>query len=390
MTRPPWLFSGSGAERALACPASTVLPRVERLVGDAAREGTAVHAFLELCSELGDSDAALAKIGSSERWRDHLELCEAIDVSALPTELAHEVAFAFDLETGQARELGRGIGRNYAAHGLKRYEIPLTVDVVGISADAVFVGDYKTGRLRVTRALHNVQVGLGALCAARCYDRDHAIVEIIQPGRDGAKPYRDRAELDGFDLDDLSARLRAWPRRYAAARNASPVPVTTGPHCRWCDSYVHCPAQTALAIRVGTGAEIAEMQAELTRETAGRVYLRAKAAKIFLQRIFDAIHGMAEQEPIEFAPGQWLGVREKRGNEKLDGPATREVIRLLHDDEIADAAVEYTATKAGIRRALRGKVKPLEPAIAEIVEHVRAAGKATRQISTRITEYVDD
>ena len=392
MSGDPWHFSGSGAERALACPASTFLPQVGRLTNAAAESGTAQHAFLQMCSEFG-RDKALALVATREKYLPYLEICEAIQVDKLPTELAHEVAFAFNMRTGEARELGRNIGRDYAKYKVGKSEIPLSIDVVGVNPDAVYVGDYKTGRLEVTEPSRNIQLGLAALCAARCYGRDAAVVEIIKPGRDGGAPFSETAELDVFDLDELAARFKAWPGRHKSdcLKSATdPAPVTIGSHCRFCPSYSFCPAKTSLAIRVGTGEELREMHTELTRETAARVYLRAKAAKEFLNKIFEAIYGMAQQEPIEFSPGQFLGKHTKTGNEKLEGAIVHDVMSELYTPQVANAACEFTSSKAGIKRALRA-LRPLgikvAPAEREILDAVKQRGGITRKPTTKVREY---
>jgi hypothetical protein len=378
--------SGSGIERALKCPASTVLPR-DSNTGPAAEGGRAIHTFLEAVSAVG-RDAAIEMISASH-GADVRDVCEAIDTDSLPTDLAHEVAFVFDIDKGTAVELGRGGEFRYPDLGT--YQIPCRLDIVGASSRAVFVGDYKSGHGEVTPAKRNGQIGFGALCASRAYGRDEAVVEIIRPGHTGSKAYRDSAELDAFDLDGLAGRLRRFRDRrerlleqQAAGHSLT---VHEGDHCRYCPSYRFCGAKAALAVRLGTGEELREQSAELTRETAAHVYARAKAARELLDRIFAAIYGMAKQEPLALGNGQMLGEVTKPGNEKLDGDAVFEVMSRLHNEEIAGAAIKRTASKVGIETALRGHVPKLAPAVREIVEHVRKAGGSERKPSITITEY---
>ena len=239
------LVTGSHLERALECSASTCLPKAKNSSPEAS-EGRAIHIYIEFVSEYG-RDKALAVMRDSPTLRDYVDVCEVIDTDLLPTELAHEVAFAFDIATGKAREIGRGNKVNYAECNLAPLEIPCRLDVVGVSADAVFVGDYKSGHLAVTGAKTNIQVGFGALCASLAYGKDSAVVEIIRTGRGGAKPFRDRAELDAFDLDALASRLRDWiPRRGRVLDviNAGKAPtVYQGP-------WYHIPGAALSARRV--------------------------------------------------------------------------------------------------------------------------------------------
>jgi hypothetical protein len=378
--------SGSQIERALICPASTVLPR-DQSTSPAAESGRAIHAFLETGSIVG-RDAALGAM-LAEYGADVRDVCEAIDTDSLPAELAHEVAFVFDVDTGEAREIGRGGDFRYPDLGT--YQIPCRADIVGMSSRAVFIGDYKSGHGEVTPARRNGQVGFAALCAARAYGRDEAIVEIIRPGKTGSKAWRDRAELDAFDLDGIAARLRKFRsvREGMISRqgNGTPITVHEGEHCRYCPAYRFCGAKNALAVRMGTGEEIRELQLELTRETAASVYLRAKAAKEFLDKIFGAIYGMAKQEPLDIGNGQMLGEVTKPGNERLDGDVVWSVLSELHNPEIANAAVKRTASKVGIEDALRGNAVKLAPAVREVIERVRERGGSERKPSTTVTEY---
>jgi hypothetical protein len=386
---PLWFTSGSQIERSLECVPSTCLPSARHSTPEAS-QGIAIHAFIQVASDVG-RDKAVALFRESPRWREHADACESIDVDSLPTELAHEVAFAYNIPTGRARELGRNIGRNYAEHGLTEDDIPITIDVVGVAPDRVFVGDYKSGYGDVTPAKTNRQLGLGALCASRVYDRTAATVEIIKPGKNGSKPYHDRASLDIFEIDGLAAELRALvgkrKRALTVIAEGKTPEVREGPWCRYCPSYSYCPAKTSLAVRMGTGDEIKAMQNELTVETAGRVYARAKHAQQFLDKIFGAIYGMAKNSPIEYAPGRMLGEQLKRGNEKLDGDVVYEVVKLLHSQEVADAAVKRTATKTALTDALRGKVAKLAPAMREVLEKVREHGGSRREESMRVVEY---
>jgi hypothetical protein len=336
---------------------------------------------------LGDRDKALAVFGSVDKWKPYLEIAEAIRADDLPTELAHEVAFAFDLITGRARELGRSIGRDYFSHGLLESEIPLTVDVVGVSSDSVFVADYKTGRSKTTEAKNNMQVGLAAVCAAQVYGRSSAVVEVIKPSMSGGRAYRDRATLDVFALDEITARMRGFSERRAAAMVDVPN-VTVGDHCRYCPSYSHCPAWTSLAVRVGTGAELDDLRTiSLTEENAGQALARAKVVKKFCERIISAVYGMAAQDPIEIFPGVMLGEKTKQGNEVLDGTIAHSVISDLFDSDMANESAKFSVTKASIERAARERGLSVAPTLTAIVEEIRIRGGSDRPDTTKIREY---
>ena len=58
-----------------------------------------------------------------------------------------EVAFAYDVETGKARELGRDVERQYGK--LAPTEIPGSLDLLYMVGDVLHIDDYKTGRSEV-------------------------------------------------------------------------------------------------------------------------------------------------------------------------------------------------------------------------------------------------
>ena len=84
---------------------------------------------------------------------EHRELCEALPLDEIG-DYAPEVAYALDLRTGRAREIGRGINRAYGE--LSDDEIAGTADAVKLlSPTTVYVGDFKSGWGWVPRARDN-------------------------------------------------------------------------------------------------------------------------------------------------------------------------------------------------------------------------------------------
>lgn len=377
------ITSASQLERVQECPASAVLPRAAETSPDASR-GIDLHAFFELCASHGREKALQILREKGSAW---LEVCEAIDTDLLPLELAHEVAFAYDIATDTARELGRGIGRKY--DGLGPFEIPGTVDVAGVSDFAVIVGDYKTGWGEVTAAKDNSQLRFLALAAARTYERDDAIIEIIRPKENGTA-WRDRAELDVFDLMDIADSLRSLPGRVDRQRiqwqTEKYVDVSQGPWCKYCPAFHSCPAKQALAIRLGSGEEITVLNKALTRDKVGQAWTRLKAAKELLGKVEKTIYAMAIEEPIDLGDGRMLGQIVKDGNEKLDGDVVHAVMRDRFP-ALADTACKRTATKKSIQDALRTIVPKVAPEMRIILGDIRDRGGSERPQRKVVEEY---
>ena len=146
--------SGSRIHRIWKCPPSMILPQVETdEVSPAADRGRTIHSFLERVRELG-TEAAIVWATSgmpADEAKTISWILRAINVDDLPTHLATEVAFLYDWKARIAREIGRGLGRDYVGH-LRRTgqdpigptEIPLTIDLVGV--DRIVTGtDFPQG-----------------------------------------------------------------------------------------------------------------------------------------------------------------------------------------------------------------------------------------------------
>jgi hypothetical protein len=371
-------LTGSGLERASRCPASVTLRHYDAAT-EASERGTAIHAFLERIPAQG-RDASLAHV--PDEWRP---VCEAIDVERLPTKLAAEVAFAYDVRTDSARVLGIGIGRDYSS--ATPLEVAMTADVVGISADAVLVTDWKTGRGDTEPAAKSWQMRALALAAARAYSRDLTYVEKIRIRENGAA-WRDRARFDVFDLDEIAAELR---KLHDVVTSPNP-PLRSGPWCRHCPAFTACPAQTALMRRMLDGSEIEDVERmmPLSPEVARVAYERWQAMRQLMKRIEAALHAYAKEHPIPLNGHRVFGELVTEGNEQIDGDIAWQVLAAQHGRDVADAAVKRTATKSGIREALRAVLaepRALARTEREVLAEVRQRGGTRRPMTTKVTEY---
>jgi phage recombination protein Bet len=373
--------------------ASAVLPQSPRdEPGEPAERGTVIHAFLEDCS-LAGREAALRVV--PEKYHD---ACEAIDTEALPTELDHEVAFAYDWQAGTARYLGRGLNREYGKLG--ETEIPITLDVFGVHSESLlcYDGDYKTGWGDVTEAKHNPQLRLGMLAACRHYGRDGGVIEILRV-REGSV-WRDTATIDEFDLAEEAARCKKTMEESHSLKlafDSGMIPgeadVNPGTHCTYCRSFDYCPAQQQLAVEVLDGNLALEVESAwagaLTAESAPEAYRKFKQAKVLVKRMSDILHAYAKKHPIELGNGKVFGEREKRGNEKLDGGTAYAQMLRLYGRVAADASTKKTTTKKALREALRPIEDEDSLAVREkkVLAAIREAGGSKRTSSKKVEEY---
>lgn len=375
------MISGSSIDRASLCPVSEALPHC-RHISDAASMGTAVHEYLADVSTLG-LEEALARVDD-----DHYEACKGIDVSRLPAcdpdSYAAEVSFAYNPSTHTAREIGRGIGRDYSK--LEDGEIPGSADVVGVTVDSVLVMDYKTGWGKPGLW----QLKFYALAAARAYGRSRATVAFIYV-REGLDPWYDYHDFDELDLDSFEVELAQIISNVAETKvrvaSGEHVPPTSGEHCKYCPAFSACPAQRDLAAQLGSAPTSIEDEVELllNGEAAAEAWKRIKAARAVLDRVEETVRTYAEESPVDLGDGIVLGPKAV-SRDSLDGSITREVLMEMWGEEVADkaVAVEVKATKKGVNNAARvmanrtgETIKSFNNAALEEIEHRGGLTKVT-------------
>lgn len=388
--------TGSRVHRVWKCAASAVLPQVERDMSKhepARNRGKAIHSFLERANAVGKPTAL------AEAPADLVPLLEALDLEDLPVGLACEVAFAWNWQTGTARELGRGIDRAYDKAGVDwSCEIPCTLDVVGVqpkepllgSPTRGYVGDYKSGYSKYPAPDIFGQTLLGALCVRSVYGCDDVIVELLYIHGDGGH-HAARRTVNEWDLDVFERQLREamqfiheptvvegleeWlegegPEPWVM--RATPV---EGPWCEHCDAYKSCPAKIALVraipeklyelgVRPGTLPDKNGVEQHALVLTPGIIGVRnAAAAWMALEAIEDVIGrakaeicGIGAFEEIPLPDGRVIGLvhTERR---VLNGRIAAEVIERRYGREEREKRVELSVTLSALKQAVVANLK---------------------------------
>lgn len=350
------MITMSALPRLLACAGSAVLPRAEN------------------ASEWAD-------LGNEE----HDDLS---DLAALPPELAKhvpagarsEVKVAYDVATRVGRIIGDGAGRSYGT--LAPFEIPGSIDVLGIDGDAVIVVDWKTGYLDVEPAATNGQLWGYGLAAARALGRDRAILRVVYTKTGRVDEY----EADGLELAAFADRLERLHVRIAALRAARGEPVSTseGTWCRHCPSKPSCPSKNGLLIQLAERGLAVIGDAQMTPERAAdgvREFLRVdQLVKDARKRLIAYVD---ENGPIDLGNGRAYGRYEKTGDERLDGDkavqAIREVVGKLDADLVAEfhaTAIEHRTSKAALGRAAKAIHQKPKLATA-VIKRIRELGGIT-------------
>ena len=331
--------SASGVERLMACAPSGFLPQSD-VTNRWQERGSVVDGFVRSVLSGTPIEYAL-KLIEDKATR---ETCRKLDFRRLGGDLSEvrcQVAYAIDIRTRTARELGVGINRAYASCALNDNEMPGTDDIEGIAFvhRGPCVLDVKAGYQLVTRCEDNGQMRF--YCAAKMLvtgaDAVEGRIAYVKPtGAVIVDSHMFTAlELDTFldELEDAVARAREQKRRYLAG---GPLSVATGEHCKYCGALSWCPEYTRLAkAMLGEALDIEQRVSELTLPEAGAAYLKANDMQTILDRIFHALDARARQEWIPTRPGKAIRplVYERRS---FDTGAAIELLKKLGatDEEI--------------------------------------------------------
>lgn len=363
-----------------------------------ATEGTVFHQFLDKVVELQrplptEQDPDHRR--SLEEARE-VALAEApqelraglarmrLDTLALdPASIATEIAFAYDVRTGGARELGRRLERRYAeaAAGagkpLTEYEYCGAIDRAALVGDrGAYLGDYKRFGWNLKPANESWQLRAGALCLARTWKRDWVDVEHIVLGEDG-EPYGGVHRLETFDLDLFEAELSTLHLRMEEDRarflDADVPEATLSDRCKYCPGAVYCPARFAFAHQLATG-EHAEVQkivaaerpvALITDENAPRLWVMKTVAEKVLEDLDRALRDHAFLNPFTLPDGKVVGPVPANKREVKDGQRAREVLEQLIGADAAKLAVKVEVPMGQLRDAARAAAEKL-PALTTI------------------------
>ena len=379
--------TASQVERLIECPASQALPHV-RSKSRPAEEGTSTHQYLYNVGTGMDRDVALSLVDDG---RAH-EIATELEVDTLPigANFAQELAMAYDVSTGDARELGRGLSREEAYASLRPFEVGGTSDITGVASDHVFVGDLKTGRSDKTPAQKHWQLRTLAVMAAKLFERHTAKVALFH-SPDIGPTWQSRATFDMLELRAFEGELKRLGGRVIKAQSevaAGKGQFTTGDHCRWCPARAACPAQTTLIRRLVDGEVSQELRAyrPLTPESAGQAYLQLKTIQKTLKEYEKQVYAFAKDNgPLPLGDGRAFGFLISDGNESVDASIATEVLTELYSEDVATTAIVPTTTKTAIKNAIkplieRGKYAAAERALYAVL---KARGALHRKKSAR-------
>ena len=401
---PSALPSASQLDRVMVCLGSAALPQIGS-TSAAARVGTLVHRFLQAALE--ETVAVVLA-----RWRldptipeEVLAICEHIDPDTLPWEhfgqMFAEVAYAFDVDTGDVRLLGVGLTLEEIRAARRPPEIAAIVDLEGFDTETreVYVYDYKTGSYWID-PWDSWQLRIGALCSLKYHGGTRANASMLHLR--GHQAYTRTATWDMFDLEDAAAQLYRMAAEVRAMRaGTKPLKLVTGPHCRICPAIASCPAKINLAYVMalglapgptlperfsGTKELIAVLRDKsLAPDTARLVYERLLDIESVTKEVRSGLEDYASTHPIPLSNGKVLAVVEGAPRDAVvSAEAVHGLLVAALGQEFADAAAPATreanmgtiekAASAAWKARNDGKARGASAFVQGVKDKLRATG----------------
>ena len=368
--------TASALERALACAASHVLPKVYDDASPWAAEGQALNEAL-------DAHMAGQPYPSELRAWAEAAVDEAGPILRDKATLI-QPAYLYDPDWARAEYLGSRIGRNYGTATSRGYAG--SADYVRVSDGVVEVLDLKTGYGEVTPPASNPQLLFLARCASLLSGKSSARVGLLFAPRDAPPrvewedvgPEAFRSFEDSLDQLTEVLRSKATPEAY------------TGPHCRYCKARAACPAKAEAekeALALPQSSRII-----VTKDNAGEVWAKVDAAREVLDELKTACIKVALAEGGVTLPNGKRRHQVTRETDVLDAETVWRVLSARWGPEVAKTGVTLDASKASVQRAAKAaKELGAEGTAAglarEVVDAVRATGGVEKK--TR-SEWVDE
>lgn len=242
----PLLGSTSRLERALLCPASSVLHKEERESGEAAKKGKRIHRFLELAPE--DKELALREAGKNRKTCEKIDITETAGYYTKPD--LRERGMVFHADSGTVTVLPKtDQERHYGV--LTENDVPGTADVIIPGFSSLEIADYKTGRHPVfprhpETGKPNIQLLHLAMMAGLSIAR-HAktFVLTIQQLLAYGKWKTTSTKVDRFDIEEHAERVQKQlivaKKAKEDFQNGIHPKTVVGSHCTYCPCQAHCP-----------------------------------------------------------------------------------------------------------------------------------------------------
>lgn len=347
------------------CPAAFALPWVQA-ENEFADRGTSRHAFNANRKTLGKK-AALEEVKAK-----HRDEAEGLDTSVIDAffggmeTVRSEVAYAYDPDTDEARELGQNLGRNYSAADPAE-EICGTTDDIGTDGVVIKLFDLK-GRAKKDP----IQLEAQAIAASRVLGVDE-VEAAYGYAQDDGSVIPERYRFSALDLDLVRDKLRDIKRKVkrvhlVVAEGRTPD-LNEGEHCTYCPARKKCPAKLALVTAAAKAAlDVPTVQVrDLSRAQLTEVVKPLRRYQAVIEAVLDEVKAIVLEsgEPLELGDGMVFAVQQ--GRETIDGKVALSVLKAEFGEDAASKASKPSVTKDLLKKACGADV-------GRVIDLIREAG----------------
>ncbi len=371
--------SASGVGPMIGCPPRMALPQ-SRTTGEYAIRGNIIHNFCRLIGYNPDNrEAALAEIEDTKirdtcRGIDLAEVFAGIDI------VAFERAYILNVKDRTVRLAGDNIERQYnkalVSKGLEplgKYDVPATIDFVGMDKGIPVETDYKSGQSIGDPEIH-WQRRICAIALMIHYGTATAKSRVAYVKEDG-QILLDGCEFSCMDIDDFCDEVVAAIDAVVAAKamlaaRQMPTVNPSDDNCKYCNALTSCPYYTNLAKSMSGDLEAVEQGPDLrtlTPEAMGVLWDKMKKYKTILENIEVVGKLIATTTPLVVDEHFEIRPSYQAGRMNFDDSAARgEIAKLMYANGSTEeqvAAKIKSLSKQGKSFAKFLKVKRALPVV---------------------------
>ncbi len=349
--------SASSIGPMIGCPTRMALPQANS-TGEYAIRGNIIHSYCRLIGlNPANRDSALAEIQDPKIRAT----CEGIDLTEVfygTEKVAFERAYILNVKDRTVRLAGDNIERQYnkslLALGLAPlglYDVPCTIDYVGMENGVPIETDYKSGQSIGDPEVH-WQRRICAVALMIHYGTATAKSRVAYIKED-SQVLLDGCEFSCLDIDDFCDQVvEAIDKVVSAkamltARTMPPV-SPSDENCKYCPAFTSCPAQINLAKAMGGDLEAIENGPDLRTLTSEQMGLLWEKRKNY-QRILDNLETvgklMAQVSPLPVDDKFEIRPEWQNGRMSFDDASARGMIAVL----LAEKGLDETEITAKIK-----------------------------------------
>lgn len=326
----------------IGCPPRMVLPQ-SRTTGEYAIRGNIIHNFCRLIGYNPETRKVALEEIEDEKIRT---TCAGIDLSDVfrgVSVVAFERAYILNVKDRTVRLAGDNIERQYnkalISKGLEplgKYDVPATIDFVGMRGDVPVETDYKSGQSIGDPEVH-WQRRICAVALMIHYGTSTAESRVAYVKEDG-EILLDGCEFSCMDIDDFCDQVveaidKVIEAKQMLADRRMPTVNPSEDNCKYCNALTSCPYYLNLAKAMIGDLEAVEQGPDLrtlTPEQMGALWDKRKKYQTILDNIETVGKILAGDSPLIIDDKWEIKPVWQAGNSFFDASKARgEIVKLM-------------------------------------------------------------